>query len=143
MTDASGMRRRVERSRRARVVALGLGLAVGPTLLGCGVNRDVDRPVRAPTWNQTHRVDLSPGWTVTQRNVSPTDESTSLSGPEGGCLVRTSPSKPERFLRPRFSRKASVGGRRAVYGPLDPGLRPVSAGRDVAAGEWRLGSRQL
>jgi hypothetical protein len=94
---------------------------------GCTATSD-DRtppPAAGHTWNQTHRVDLAPGWTVTARNVGTTDESTSLSGPGStGCLVTAWSARPERYSRPVSPHPVFVQGRQASYGELDPDYGP-------------------
>jgi hypothetical protein len=100
-------------------------LLVAPT--GCAVAPDVPRldPASGHTWDQTHRVDLPPGWTVTARNVGTVDESTSLSGPgDAGCLVSAWSSRPGRHSRPVSPRTVSLQGHDASYGELDPDYGP-------------------
>lgn len=119
------MPRRIRPRPLALLGVLGL-LAAHATLLGCGVaDGDAERPAPAPSWHQTHRVEPAPGWTVTQRNVDLTEESTSLSGPEGkGCLVRTWPGEPETFFLPTSEATVEVQGVQGSYGPLDPDYGP-------------------
>lgn len=106
---------------------VGLGLCVA--LVSCTtVKRDED-PSAGRSWNQTHRVDLPPGWTVTARNVGPTDESTSISGPgSSGCLVWKGFANPEQHRRPRNPQTVRVQGRTAEYGTLDPDFGPYPRG---------------
>jgi len=93
-------------------------------------------PAAGHSWNQTHRVDLPAGWTVTARNVGPTDESTSLSGPDStGCLVSTSPAEPKHHWR-ESPAAASVQGSAASYGRRDPDYGPYPA--QVV---WQAGDR--
>lgn len=100
------------------------------------VTRTVE-PAAGHSWNQTHRVDLPAGWTVTARNVGPTDESTSLSGPDStGCLVSTSPAEPEHYWGRQSPKKVSVQGSVAAYGKRDPDYGPYSA--QVV---WQAGDR--
>jgi hypothetical protein len=115
--------RRCSSFRLALVVSAG---CLWAGLSGCSPPEDtLPDPSPGHTWNQTHRVELPPGWTVTARNVGLTDESTSLSGPDGkGCLVSTWSSKPDRYARPPSPRFVSVQGRLAFYGPLDPHYGP-------------------
>lgn len=101
-----------------RVLAALLLVAVA----GCATPPDdpAPTPQAGHTWNQTHRVDLLPGWTATARNVGLLDESTSLNGPRSaGGLVNARPSPPERYSRPLSLRTVSVQGRDAEYGELD------------------------
>lgn len=120
----SGMQPQPRRAALALLVTL--GLAATSALAGCGAAEgDIARPAPARTWNQTHRVDPPRGWRVTQRNVDPSEESTSLSGPNGkGCLVRTWPSEPRAIFRPTSSAKVIVQGAQGSYGPLDPDYGP-------------------
>ena len=68
-------------------------------------------PPPSGTWNQTHWIDLPPGWRVVARNVSRTQESTSLDGPDGnGCLVIVFPGEVDRRLRPVRTERVQVGG---------------------------------
>lgn len=96
-------------------------------LSGCAARqraRNVE-PAAGHSWNQTHRVELAPGWRVSARNVGTTDESTSLDGPGSkGCLVSSWSSKPERYSRPQSPKRVSVQGRDAAYGELDPEFGP-------------------
>ncbi len=111
-------------ARAAGPVLMVLGLAAA-----CASVEDARTPERAAghSWNQTHRVDLPAGWTVTARNVGPTDESTSLSGPRStGCLVSTSPDEPEHYWD-RHPEKVSVQGLTASYGQRHPDDGPYSA----------------
>lgn len=89
-------------------------------------NRTVE-PAAGHSWNQTHRIDLPAGWTVTARNVGPTDESTSLSGPRStGCLISTSPAEPKHYWGER-PETVSVQGQEASFGERDPDYGPYSA----------------
>lgn len=94
---------------------------------GCAVTPDEPslEPAAGHTWDQTHRVDLQPGWAVTARNVGTVDESTSLSGPgDAGCLVSAWSSRPGRHVRPVAPRTVTVQGHDASYGDLDPDYGP-------------------
>lgn len=107
------------------VAACAALLLSAPT--GCAVTPDepTPEPAASHTWDQTHRVDLQPGWTVTARNVGTVDESTSLSGPGGtGCLVSVWSSRPGRHVRPVAPRTVTVQGHDASYGELDPDYGP-------------------
>ena len=115
---------RTARATTVLVTAAGL-LLVAPT--GCAVTPDAPSPEPAAghTWDQTHRVDLQPGWAVTARNVGTVDESTSLSGPgDAGCLVSAWSSRPGRHVRPVQPRTVTVQGHDASYGELDPDYGP-------------------
>jgi hypothetical protein len=119
----------VQRSRRNRLVFNAGGVLITMIICmaqsGCALI-DADESERPPlTWNQTHRVDLPPGWTVTQRNVGPVEESTSLSGPGStGCLVWARSARPQWFSWPRSQRVVGVQGHRAVYGTAHPDYGP-------------------
>ena len=120
-----------------RVLAALLLLGVA----GCATSQDDPAPTPSAghTWNQTHRVELRPAWTVTARNVGTLDESTSLSGPGAeGCLVNAWPSRPEKYSRPLSPRTVSVQGRDAAYGELDPqyGPYPRAVVWTDADGRW-------
>jgi hypothetical protein len=131
---------RLPRTRPWPWAPLVLGLAASAALSGCAGGEEHDRqPVATISWNQSHRVDLPTGWSVTARNVGRTDESTSLAGPDGkGCLVSTWSSKPERHSRPRWARTVSVHGHKAAYGDLDPdyGLYPRAVLWEDADNGW-------
>ena len=124
--------------RPSRVVRVTVILAAALTTSGgCGVPYVAPSPEPAAghTWNQTHRVDPPSGWTVTGRNVGPTDESTSLAGPGStGCLVQVWSTRPQRQLRPRWPDRVQVQGQKGDYGDLDPDYGPYP--RAVV---WRAG----
>ena len=112
-------------ARTATVLAACALLLAAPA--GCAVTLDEPSPEPAAghTWDQTHRVDLQPGWTVTARNVGTVDESTSLSGPgDAGCLVSAWSARPKRHVRPVDPRTVTVQGHDASYGDLDPDYGP-------------------
>jgi hypothetical protein len=128
------------RARRVLAALLLVTLLLAPTA-GCTTTppEPAPTPQAVHTWDQTHRVDLLPGWTATARNVGLLDESTSLSGPgSAGCLVNAWPSPPERYSRPLSPRTVSVQGRDAEYGELDRqyGPYPRAVVWTDADGRW-------
>ncbi len=116
--------------RRRRTAGLAAAVVVVVLVVAIALlDRTDDTTPAAPspttTWNQQHRVDLPAGWSVTQRNVSPTDESTSLSGPDDkGCLVATFPAKPAPSWWPQSPTQVTVQGHQGSYGSLDPDYGP-------------------
>lgn len=122
------MRRNLE-WRRALVghVLLVLGLAAAGSSCAALQDTRTVEPTASHTWNQTHRVDLPVGWSVTARNVGSADESTSLSGPDStGCLVSTSPAEPKHYWG-ESPERVIVQGLAASYGKRDPDFGPYSA----------------
>jgi hypothetical protein len=116
-------------TRSPAAILVSLLLTAAAAMGGCHVAPEGPTPEPAPghTWNQTHRVDLPSGWAVAARNVGPTDESTSLSGPRSeGCLVEVSSAKPLWHARPQWPERVQVQGHDAVYGDLDPDYGPYS-----------------
>jgi hypothetical protein len=106
-----------------------VGLVLLAALAGCTPADLGDDPPAGRSWNQTHRVDLPSGWSVTARNVGPTDESTSISGPgSSGCLIWKGFERPEEFRRPRSPLAVQVRGNRAEYGAHDPDYGPYPRG---------------
>lgn len=113
-----------------------LSLAAAGSSCASGETTRFVEPAAGRSWNQTHRVDLSAGWTVTARNVGPSDESTSLSGPNStGCLVSTSPAEPKHYWG-GSPETVTVQGSAASYGKRDPDYGPYSA--QVV---WQAGDR--
>lgn len=124
------------RARAAGHVLVVLSLAAAGSSCASAEDTRTVEPAAGHSWNQTHRVDLPAGWTVTARNVGPTDESTSLSGPDStGCLVSTSPAEPKHYWG-GYPETVSVQGLAASYGRRDPDYGPYSA--QVV---WQTGDR--
>lgn len=120
------MQRRRRRSFTGLLLVLCLVLAVSAALLlRADDNGKVAHAPPMNSWNQTHRVNVPSGWTITQRTVSALSESTSLEGPGGkGCLVSTSSSEPASNAWPQVRKHVTVQGGEGSYGQLDPDFGP-------------------
>lgn len=121
----------VIRRRLTLVLVLGVLMVVLAMALPVFLARRDATPVdtRATgNWNQIHRVELPTGWTITARNVDPTVESTSLSGPgDVGCLVQVWGAGQNPRL-PANTQPVTVQGGPGLYGNLDPDDNTVRSG---------------
>lgn len=124
------------RARAASHVLIVLSLTAALSSCAAAEDSRTVEPAAGHSWNQVHRVDLPAGWIVTARNVGPTDESTSLDGPDSaGCLVSVSPPEPEHYWG-GSPKAVSVQGFTASYGKRDRNYGPYSA--QVV---WQAGDR--